>query len=135
MPTDRPILLVDDDAVDVMTVERAMRQLKIDVRLIVAQNGEEALRILDSSRDKPTLILLDLNMPVMNGVEFLRKVKSDAVFRRIPVVVLTTSCEVDDKRNCFDLSVAGYMVKPVGYPSFIDLMDTLEKYWTLSETA
>ncbi|WP_136417939.1 response regulator [Herbaspirillum sp. ST 5-3] len=135
MPTDRPILLVDDDAVDVMTVERAMRQLKVDVPLIVAQNGEEALRILDSGKDKPTLILLDLNMPVMSGVEFLRKVKADTVLRRIPVVVLTTSCELDDKRNCFDLSVAGYMVKPVGYPKFIELMHALDKYWTLSETA
>jgi CheY-like chemotaxis protein len=80
------------------------------------------------------LILLDLNMPVMNGVEFLVRVKSNPALRCIPVVVLTTSREDEDKQECFDLNVAGYMSKPVGYPNFVELMRALDRYWTYSET-
>lgn len=134
MSIDKLILLVEDDVVDIMTVRRALKDLRINVPLMTAHNGEEAIRILESIEDKPTLILLDLNMPVMSGREFLKKVKSDTTLRRIPVVILTTSGEREDKRECFDLSAAGYMIKPVGYPNFVDLMRTLDNYWSRSET-
>ena len=134
MPTDKPIMLVEDDMVDVMTVQRALKNLEINVPLLTAHNGEEAIRILEESEEKPTLILLDLNMPVMSGREFLRKIKSDPSLRRIPVVILTTSGEKEDKLECFDLSAAGYMIKPVGYGSFVELIRTLDNYWTRSET-
>ena len=78
-------------------------------------------------------ILLDLNMPRMNGIEFLRIVKADPALRRIPVVVLTTSREEEDKLNSFDLSVAGYMLKPVDYQKFVEVVKTIDLYWTLSE--
>ncbi len=83
----------------------------------------------------PCLILLDLNMPVMNGIEFLQVVKQHPRWRRIPTVVLTTSQEEQDKIDSFDLSVAGYMTKPVDYAKFVDAMRTIDAYWTLSEVA
>lgn len=133
MRTDRPILLVDDDLIDTMTVQRAFRDLRVNAPLVIAENGEQAIRYLEEMPCKPGLILLDLNMPVMNGIEFLVHIKSDPELRCIPVVVLTTSREEEDKQECFSLNVAGYMSKPVGYPNFVELMRALDQYWTYSE--
>jgi len=72
-------------------------------------------------------------MPEMNGIEFLQVMKHDARLRRIPVVVLTTSGEQQDKVNSFDLGVAGYMAKPVDYRQFVEVMRTIDAYWTISE--
>jgi CheY-like chemotaxis protein len=131
---EKPILLVEDDQVDVMTVKRALDEIHVTNPIINEENGEEGLRYLrDSANERPCLILLDLNMPVMNGVEFLQVVKQDANLRRIPVVVLTTSEEQQDKINSFDLGVAGYMAKPVNYRQFVEVMRTLDAYWTISE--
>jgi CheY-like chemotaxis protein len=131
-----PLLLVEDDLVDVLTVRRALRQLQLSNPLEVAHNGEEALALLRRPGVLlPALILLDLNMPRMNGVEFLGHVKADPVLRRIPVVVLTTSRVEQDRIDSFALSVAGYMVKPVDYPRFVEVMRTIQDYWTLSESS
>ncbi len=110
-------------------------------RPLVAASGlgvaRAALEFLNqaAAHELPVLILLDLNMPVMNGIEFLQVVKHHARWRRIPVVVLTTSEEEQDKIASFDLSVAGYMTKPVDYRKFVDAMRTIDAYWTLSEVA
>lgn len=134
MKTGKPILLVEDDRVDVMTVKRAMRDLEISNPLDVVHNGEEALAHLrDTSQERPGIILLDLNMPKMNGIEFLRIVKQDEELRKIPVIVLTTSREEQDRVNSYDLSVAGYIIKPVDYQQFLDVMRTIDEYWRLSE--
>ncbi len=133
---DKPILLVEDDQVDVMTVKRALNDIRVTNPLVNPENGEEALKYLrDPESKKPCIILLDLNMPIMNGIEFLQVVKHDAALRRIPVVVLTTSEEQQDKVNSFDLGVAGYMAKPVDYRQFVEVMRTIDAYWTLSEVA
>jgi CheY-like chemotaxis protein len=130
----KPILLVEDDRVDVMTVKRALRELEISTPLEVTRNGEEALAYLrEATNRKPAIILLDLNMPKMNGIEFLKIVKQDPVLRRIPVVVLTTSKEEQDRVASFDLSVAGYMIKPVDYAQFVEIMRAIKDYWILSE--
>lgn len=131
----RPILLVEDDQIDMMTVVRALKELHVTNRVEHVENGEAALRYLnDPARDRPCLILLDLNMPVMGGIEFLRVVKGDALpRRRIPVVVLTTSEEQQDKLESFDLGVAGYIRKPVDYKRFVETMRTINAYWTVSE--
>lgn len=119
-----------------MTVRRAFRELKVTNPLVQQVNGEAALAFLEQSgADLPCLILLDLNMPVMNGIEFLQIAKGHTRWRRIPAVVLTTSEEEQDKIASFDLSVAGYMTKPVDYRKFVDAMRTIDAYWTLSETA
>jgi CheY-like chemotaxis protein len=130
----KPVLLLEDDTVDVMTVKRAMKDLKIDNPLVHVINGEEALKYLrDSANVKPCVILLDLNMPKMNGIEFLNIAKADPQLRAIPVVVLTTSRADQDRFECFNQSVAGYIVKPVDYQGFLDAIRILDLYWTLSE--
>lgn len=130
----KPILLVEDDKVDAMTVRRAFKDLKVTNPLVHSINGEEALDYLsDDSNDKPCVILLDLNMPKMNGTEFLKVVKADESLKRIPVVMLTTSQEERDIVESFELSVAGYIVKPVDYQKFVEAIRTIELYWTLSE--
>jgi CheY-like chemotaxis protein len=130
----KPILLVEDDQIDMMTVRRALTELHVGNRLEHVEHGEAALAYLrDETRDRPCLILLDLNMPVMNGIEFLRAVKGDEAMRRIPVVVLTTSEEQEDKLESFNLGVAGYMRKPVDYKQFVETIRTIDAYWTVSE--
>lgn len=132
--TNTPILLVEDDQVDVMTVKRALKEIHVTNPVVNPENGQEALNYLrDPKNAKPCIILLDLNMPIMNGFEFLQVAKHDARLKRIPVVVLTTSEEQQDKVNSFDLGVAGYMAKPVDYRQFVEVMRTIDAYWTISE--
>lgn len=129
------ILLVDDDEVDVMTVKRAFQKANITNRLFVASNGVEALEMLRSGAipNSRRLVLLDLNMPRMNGLEFLREVRNDPALASLTVVVLTTSNEDRDRVDAFQLNVAGYLLKPVTFHTFADVMATLNKYWTLME--
>lgn len=134
MRGENPILLVEDDRIDAMTVGRAFKEIGVKNRLDVVSNGEEALKYLSENKnEKPALILLDINMPKMNGIEFIRALKEDANFRRIPVVVLTTSREDQDRIESFDLGAAGYMVKPVDYKQFVDTVRAIDLYWTISE--
>ncbi len=134
MRNEKSILLVEDDKVDVMTVKRALRDLHVINPLDVASNGEEALEYLkDDQNGLPCVILLDLNMPKMNGIEFLKIIKADKTFKMIPVVILTTSKNEQDKIESFKLSIAGYMIKPVDYVQFVKTMKTINMYWTLSE--
>jgi len=136
MHNNKTILLVEDDAVDAMTVRRAFRDLGINNPLHHTENGETALAWLqDPATDPPCLILLDMNMPRMNGSEFLREIKADSDLRRIPVIVLTTSDEKRDRTDSFNLGVAGYMLKPVDYNQFIEVVRTIYRYWTLSKLA
>lgn len=135
MRTNNPILLVEDDRVDALTVKKALTELKVTNELIVRENGEEALQFLKDpdSQPIPAIILLDLNMPRMNGLEFLKIAKKDKIIKKIPVIVLTTSCEEWDRMQSFLLGVAGYMVKPVDYKQFVEVVRVIDLYWTLSE--
>lgn len=134
MRSKRPILLVEDDTVDVLTTKRSLQEIHVTNTLHVAENGEKALEILQNpDHEHPCMILLDLNMPRMGGIEFLRVIKQDASFKRIPVVVLTTSSDEQDKIESFNLGVAGYMLKPVDYQQFVEVVKTINLYWTLSE--
>jgi len=134
MRDSRPVLLVEDDTIDAMTVRRAFRDLKVTNPLVHTVNGEDALTHLrEEASEAPCLILLDLNMPKMNGIEFLGVVKTDPALKKIPVVVLTTSSEERDVVESFRLSVAGYIIKPVDYRNFVEAMRTINLYWTLSE--
>lgn len=129
------ILLVEDDSVDVMNVRRAFEKNNILNPLYVAGDGLEALEMLRTRKvpEERRLILLDLNMPRMNGLEFLRELRADPVHGRTPVVVLTTSNAERDRVEAYDLKVAGYMLKPVTFMNFVEVMSTLNKYWTLVE--
>jgi CheY-like chemotaxis protein len=134
------ILLVEDDEVDRMNVKRAFKRNNIVNPLYIATNGLEALEMLRGSPERPSavpghrrLILLDLNMPKMSGMEFLQELRSDANLQTIPVVVLTTSNQDQDRVKAYNLNVAGYLLKPVTFNSFAELMSTLNRYWTLCE--
>jgi CheY-like chemotaxis protein len=129
------ILLVDDDDVDVMNVKRALKKANIESPITVAGNGIEALSMLRSGQvpDARRLVLLDINMPKMNGIEFLREVRKDPALHSLSVVMLTTSNEDRDRVEAYQLNVAGYLLKPVTFHAFVDVMATLNKYWTLME--
>ena len=130
-----PILLVEDDKIDQKTVQKSFHDLNIVNPLTITQNGKEALELLKDSKKKcPCLVLLDLRMPVMSGLEFLKEVKQDEVLKLIPVVVLTTSKEDIDLKESFALGAAGYMVKPVDYKKFLEVVRTIHLYWILSLT-
>jgi len=134
MRSSKPILLLEDDTVDAMTVKRALKDLKVTNQLVRTGNGEEALVYLkDENNTKPCVILLDLNMPKMNGIEFLRVIKTDESLKRIPAIVLTTSKDDQDRIQTYQLSVAGFIVKPVDYVKFVEAMKIIDLYWTLSE--
>jgi CheY-like chemotaxis protein len=129
------ILLVEDDAVDVMNVKRAFSKNHITNPLFVAGAGLEALRKLrgdEIPRDR-RLVLLDLSLPRMNGIEFLGELRRDPDLSSIPVVVLTTSTDDQDRFAAYNLNVAGYLLKPVTFGGFCDLMTAMNKYWAVVE--
>ena len=133
------ILLVEDDELDVMNVQRAFKKNNISNPLFVAGNGIEALDMLRGVGPGPhvppkrRIILLDLNMPRMGGIEFLRELRKDPDLRPLTVIILTTSDEDRDKVEAYKLNVAGYILKPVTLQAFVEIMATLNKYWTVSE--
>jgi CheY-like chemotaxis protein len=129
------ILLVEDDEVDVMNIRRAFKKGNISNPLYVAGNGLEALEMLRGTEMPRTrrLVLLDLNMPRMNGIEFLRELRADPELGPTPVVVLTTSDAERDKVEAYNLHVAGYLLKPVTFGNFCETMASLNKYWALVE--
>jgi len=129
------ILLVEDDQVDVMNVKRAFEKNRIANPLFVAGNGLDALRMLRSDvvPEDRRIVLLDLNMPKMNGLEFLRDLRADPRLHATVVIVLTTSNDEKDKIEAYNLNVAGYLLKPVTFVNFVEVMAALNKYWTLVE--
>ena len=134
------ILLVEDDEVDIMNVERAFKKADINNPLYIARNGIEALIMLRGGNEElpqvpheRRLILLDINMPKMSGLEFLQTIRADKDLKLTPVVMLTTSNQDKDMIEAFDLNVAGYLLKPVTFSRFVELMTTLNKYWSSSE--
>lgn len=141
MPTNVPVLLVEDDLVDVKTIQRAFKQHKLSNPLFVTTNGVEALAFLRHEGDytepakapRPGMILLDVNMPVMNGIEFLKEIKADPELKRIPVIMLTTSKEESDRMQSYDLGAAGYIAKPADFPRFLEAIKVIDLYWSLCE--
>ncbi len=133
------ILLVEDDELDVMNVRRAFKKNNVSNPLWVAGNGVEALAMLRCEAGQPALpterrlILLDLNMPKMGGIEFLREVRNDPKLHALTVIVLTTSDEERDKVEAYNLNVAGYILKPITLAAFVEIMAALNKYWTVNE--
>jgi CheY-like chemotaxis protein len=132
------ILLVEDDEVDVMNVKRAFKKNNITNPLFVAGNGVEALEMLRGEGEqelvpRPRIILLDLNMPKMGGIEFLTALRQDEDLKSITVFVMTTSNEDRDKVEAYKLNVAGYIVKPLSMESFISAVSILNNYWQLIE--
>jgi len=131
---DAPILLIEDDRVDVMTVQRALKKNKVSNPLHVARTGVEALDMLrGNGRPKldplPALVLLDLNLPGMSGIEFLREVRRDKRLDELKVIVLSSSNEPGDRKAAFEYDVADYIVKPHSFNEFAEAMEVVLKYW------
>jgi CheY-like chemotaxis protein len=129
------ILLVDDDEISAINTRRAFAKGKIDNPLFYAADGLLALEMLrdGSFPSERRLVLLDLNMPRMNGLEFLGELRADPALHATSVVVLTTSDEERDRVEAYGFNVAGYLVKPVRFAAFVELMTTLNRYWALME--
>jgi CheY-like chemotaxis protein len=133
------ILLVDDDDVDIMTLQRAFKRNNISNPLFIAMNGFQALDLLRGTNGKekitpaPRIILLDLNMPKMGGLEFLKEMRNDPEIKNISVFVLTTSNDDKDKVEAYNYNVAGYIVKPITFEAFVTAIGVLNSFWTLCE--
>jgi CheY-like chemotaxis protein len=133
------ILHVEDDAVDAMVMERALKKLEMNYVLYQARNGLDALDMLRGTNGKekiepaPRIILLDINMPKMNGIEFLRELRTDKELKPISVFIMTTSNDERDRTDAFALNVAGYMIKPITLESYTTIVSTLNDFWQLTE--
>lgn len=134
----RSILLVEDDYIDVMNLQRAFKKNNINDPLYVANDGLEALaKLRGEGTDKivpnPRLVILDINMPKMGGLEFLSELRKDPNLRYLTVVVLTTSSDEQDIKNAYQYNIAGYIVKPVGFEEFVKTINILNEYLSLCE--
>ena len=127
------ILLVEDNEVDVEAVKRAFAKQRIANPIHVASDGVQALELLRGDFLRPFLIILDINLPRMNGIEFLQEVRKDPELKDSVVFVLTTSKRDEDKVASYDLNVAGYMVKEAVGKDFMRLTDMLGSYWRIVE--
>ena len=127
------ILLIEDDAIEVMKLERTLSKVETKHNIVKASNGEEALEILNSGQKLPDIILLDLNMPRMSGIEFLEVVKDDIILQYLPTIILTTSENRADLLRCYQLGIAGYVIKPLKYEDYESKMKLLLQYWDMNQ--
>ena len=134
------ILLVEDNPDDIKITERALERGKVLNKLYVVRDGQEALDFLYHKGDysdpqkapRQGLILLDINLPKLNGIDVLKKVKSDEKLRRIPIIMLTVSKRDEDVVRSYDLGVNSYIVKPVEFDKFVETIKNIELYWILT---
>ncbi|WP_421889360.1 response regulator [Marinoscillum sp.] len=127
------ILFIEDDMIERMKFSRVVGTLGFGNKIIEANNGEEALKLLEQKDNLPQLILLDLNMPRISGIEFLSILKRDETLRFIPTVVLTTSSNQRDLLECFKIGIAGYILKPLKYEEYVEKLSKVLSYWNVNE--
>ena len=127
------ILLLEDDQIEIMKLERAFKKLSTQHKVIHVNNGEDALEYLKDARRLPDLVFLDLNMPRLNGLEFLAILKKDDRLKFLPTVVLTTSSNKKDLFACYEIGVAGYILKPLQYQDYVNRMGAVLAYWENNE--
>jgi len=125
------ILLIEDDRIEVLKFKRSIPQEFEDFTLTLANDGNEAFSIIENNL--PDMILLDLNMPDTNGIEFLNAIKSNSELKHIPVVVLTTSDSNKDIVECYKIGIAGYVLKPLKYEDYEEKIKAVINYWSLNE--
>ncbi|MDC6366962.1 MULTISPECIES: response regulator [Flavobacteriaceae] len=127
------ILFIEDDVIETMKFQRTLSKLPSKYNLVEAKNGEEALDFLQSEKPLPDLILLDLNMPRMNGIEFLNILKQHDKIKYLPTVILTTSENRQDLLECYKIGIAGYIIKPLKYEDYEDKLKSVLQYWSINE--
>lgn len=127
------ILLIEDDIIEVMKFNRVLSTLGLNHKIIEANNGEEALETLKVKNIVPDIIILDLNMPKINGIEFLQILKKDNFLKYIPAIILTTSNNHKDVLECYKIGIAGYVLKPLKYEDYVDRIKKMLEYWSSNE--
>lgn len=127
------ILLIEDDMIEVMKMQRIITKSNLPHKIIEAKNGQEALDYLRGDNSLPDIIFLDLNMPHMNGIEFLKILKEDEFIRYLPVVILTTSANQRDILACYQNGIAGYIIKPLKYEDYVSKIEAVLNYWSVNE--
>ncbi|MBK8021093.1 MAG: response regulator [Chloroflexi bacterium] len=136
MKPHQTILVLEDDSLEALTLERAFTDAIVPNPWVIFATAQEGLSYLHRQDvERPGLVLLDLNLPGMSGLDFLRRMKADVHLRSIPVVILTSSSDEQERREAFELSAAGYFVKPIQYGPFVELIKVVKSYWLLAETA
>ncbi|MEM9364257.1 MAG: response regulator [Bacteroidota bacterium] len=126
------VLFIEDDMIETMKMQRAISKFQSKHKIIEAKNGEEALDILKQG-NLPDIILLDLNMPRMSGIEFLSILKADEKLKYLPTIILTTSENRVDLLKCFEIGIAGYIIKPLKYEDYEAKLKRVFEYWEVSE--
>ena len=119
--------------IETMKLDRVISKFELKHKITKSKNGEEALKQLESRENLPDLILLDLNMPKINGIEFLRILKADEILKYIPAVVLTTSNSQKDILECYKIGIAGYIKKPLKYNDYVVKLKSVLAYWSINE--
>lgn len=127
------ILFIEDDMIETMKLKRTISKLQLKHNITEAKNGEEALDILQSGNTLPDIILLDLNMPRMSGIEFLNVLKTDVKLRFLPTIILTTSENRADLLECYRIGIAGYVIKPLKYEDYETKLQSVLNYWDNNE--
>lgn len=127
------ILLIEDDAIEIMKMNRVLSSMPQKHKVIEVNNGEDALKYLEGNDKLPDIILLDLNMPKINGIEFLSILKKDDRLKFLPTIILTTSNNPKDIMECYRIGVAGYVVKPLKYEDYVSKITTLVSYWAINQ--
>jgi len=133
MKRELKILLIEDDTIELMKLNRAMLSLNMNHKVTEANNGEDALELLLKEKYYPDIILLDLNMPKINGIEFLSILKTNESLKFIPIIILTTSSNKKDLLECYNIGIAGYIQKPLKYQDYISKINILLSYWSANE--
>lgn len=127
------VLLIEDDMIETMKFKRTVSKLPVQHTIVEAKNGEEALEVLEQKDRLPDIILLDLNMPKINGIEFLSILKNNDTLRYIPTIVLTTSSNQKDLLECYKIGIAGYVMKPLKYEDYVEKITRVLAYWSCNE--
>lgn len=127
------ILLIEDDEIERMKFKRVCNKNNFNLSIIEAKNGEEALESLNNENNLPDFILLDLNMPKMNGIEFLKVLKSKDKIKFIPIIIISSSNNHNDVKECYRIGIAGYILKPLHYKEYSERIVSLINYWKFNE--
>ncbi len=129
------ILLIEDDTIEVMKFKRVLSLIndQNNYEFQTAENGEDGLKILEDKTHLPDIILLDLNMPKISGIEFLSILKNDEALKHIPTIILSTSNNEKDLLACFKIGIAGYVLKPLKYEDYVAKIKKILSYWSINQ--
>lgn len=133
MKKEKQVYLIDDDNIEGLKLERVLKTIHLNYKLLHFTDGLDALKHLKQTPANPKIILLDLNMFNFSGLDFLKTIKNDKLLKSIPVIVLTTSSNIKDVTKCYSLGAGGYVVKPLKYDDYISKIKCVFNYWNCNE--